>query len=541
MPPKRKRKAAATATPAVPTTAAGGGTSTTDLPDIGVVRVKNGAAVNRHCSLANTHHVYSDPDGIIWDFLGTQTNIANNNNKYYVIQLLQQDSGNTFACYSRWGRVGYKGQESFLSSPGSSLDACKQAFSRKFAAKTGYSWEEKDSIVTPKSGKYMPVAVAYADDTEDNDEGSKPKKNKGDKELPKPPPPSQLEPKLQSLMQLIFNVKHFTEQIVEMRFDVNKMPLGKLTNDQLRLGMEALSQVEQAIRGNGNLREACNLFYVRVPHDFGMRRPHPIETLAQVKEKLDMLELLGDIKTTMTILKEEMEVSMAEEDRVFQQLDTGITPVTSEDRDLIEKYIKNTHGSTHNSYTLELEDAFEVDKSSLPTKKRPKKRMLLWHGSRLSNWSGILKQGLRIAPPEAPVTGYMFGKGVYFADAVSKSANYCFTDRTNNTGLLLLCEVEVGNEKDQLRMFDSDHLLHEKFPKNKKVCTIGLGAEEPDPSGAVELDGVTVPCGKMKKTGRKSPGGGYTLQYNEYIVYDLKQIRLKYLCRVKFHYGKRRW
>ena len=27
-------------------------------------------------------------------------------------------------------------------------------------------------------------------------------------------------------------------------------------------------------------------------------------------------------------------------------------------------------------------------------------------------------QGLRIAPPEAPVTGYMFDKGVYFADMV---------------------------------------------------------------------------------------------------------------------------
>ena len=33
--------------------------------------------------------------------------------------------------------------------------------------------------------------------------------------------------------------------------------------------------------------------------------------------------------------------------------------------------------------------------------------MLLWHGSRLTNWVGILNQGLRIAPPEAPVTGYM--------------------------------------------------------------------------------------------------------------------------------------
>lgn len=55
-------------------------------------------------------------------------------------------------------------------------------------------------------------------------------------------------------------------------------------------------------------------------------------------------------------------------------------------------------------------------------------RMLLWHGSRLTNWVGILGQGLRIAPPEAPVTGYMFGKGVYFADLVSKSANYWYSE-----------------------------------------------------------------------------------------------------------------
>jgi hypothetical protein len=30
-------------------------------------------------------------------------------------------------------------------------------------------------------------------------------------------------------------------------------------------------------------------------------------------------------------------------------------------------------------------------------------RMLLWHGSRTTNFAGILSQGLRIAPPEAPV------------------------------------------------------------------------------------------------------------------------------------------
>ena len=42
-------------------------------------------------------------------------------------------------------------------------------------------------------------------------------------------------------------------------------------------------------------------------------------------------------------------------------------------------------------------------------------------------------------------TGYMFGKGVYFADMVSKSANYCWANKTNPIGVLLLCEVALGN------------------------------------------------------------------------------------------------
>jgi poly [ADP-ribose] polymerase len=47
--------------------------------------------------------------------------------------------------------------------------------------------------------------------------------------------------------------------------------------------------------------------------------------------------------------------------------------------------------------------------------------MLLWHGSRTSNYVGILSNGLRIAPPEAPHNGYVYGKGIYMADKVSLS------------------------------------------------------------------------------------------------------------------------
>ena len=56
---------------------------------------------------------------------------------------------------------------------------------------------------------------------------------------------------------------------------------------------------------------------------------------------------------------------------------------------------------------------------------------LLWHGSRFSNFVGILSQGMRIAPPEAPASGYNFGKGVYFADLVGKSTPYCRPELSN--------------------------------------------------------------------------------------------------------------
>ena len=66
---------------------------------------------------------------------------------------------------------------------------------------------------------------------------------------------------------------------------------------------------------------------------------------------------------------------------------------------------------------LETEFVQDSTKAFKPYCKKLKDNVqLLWHGSRMTNYAGILSSGLRIAPPEAPVTGYMFGKGIYLAD-----------------------------------------------------------------------------------------------------------------------------
>lgn len=139
---------------------------------------------------------------------------------------------------------------------------------------------------------------------------------------------------------------------------------------------------------------------------------------------------------------------------------------------MVREYAANTHAATHTQYTLNVKHVFRASREGEAASFRRSvgNRQLLWHGSRLTNWVGILSQGLRIAPPEAPVTGYMcawhpshcqhgvpnpdvsphigrpgrFGKGVYFADMVSKSANYCMGSRDSPTAVLLLCDVALG-------------------------------------------------------------------------------------------------
>ena len=69
---------------------------------------------------------------------------------------------------------------------------------------------------------------------------------------------------------------------------------------------------------------------------------------------------------------------------------------------------------------------------------------------------------------------------------VSKSANYCCTSRSNNTGLLLLCDVALGN------MYEARKAEYvEKLPPGFH-STKGLGKTAPDATNVKEIDGATV-------------------------------------------------
>ena len=486
--------------------------------------------VDSQCPVISVSTVFCDSDGP-WDAMLNQTNVGSNNNKYYLLQLLKHTNQNSYYTWFRWGRIGYSNGHQNKLTPFRDLEAAKRDFMKKFSEKTKNVWPCDFEDFEKYPNKYDLIKLDYAVKEEEVEVDGAPVKQE--------PVESKLDPRLLSMMELISNVKAMEQAVMEMNYDVKKSPLGKLSKEQIKSGYEALTIIEECIKANESsskkAKDACSMFYTRIPHNFGFTTPPLIRTLEEVKIKIELLDTLIDIEAAVKAIKEGTKDTVHKTDSFYQNLKIEMKPL-ERDSDLFQMlstYLHNTHGKTHLHYTLEVEDIFELNKEGEEDRyKDLGNKQLLWHGSRLANWGGIFSQGLRIAPPEAPVTGYMFGKGVYFADMASKSANYCFTSHTQPTGILLLAEVSLGEERELL---GSDYHA-DKLPAGKH-STKGVGLNAPDPAQTKSLGDVKVPLGTGVNTGVTNPGG-YTLQYNEFIVYDVAQIKMKYALRVKFNYKR---
>ncbi|KAL1851169.1 hypothetical protein Plec18170_006493 [Paecilomyces lecythidis] len=509
--------------------------------------------VDMGCHLRANHHVYIDDDGMIWDATLNQTNAAANNNKFYRIQLLESNCKTSYRTWTRWGRVGENGQSALL---GHDLDSAMAEFKKKFKDKSGLTWENR--LDPPKKGKYTFIERNYEEDSDEEDEDKANSKGKVKEEKKESTAiASTLPVSIQNLMNFIFNQQHFLSAMEQMSYDARKLPLGKLSKRTLRAGFQVLKDLSDLLTDRSlattqygvsyavATQDLSNRYFTLIPHVFGRNRPPVIDNQILIKKEVDLLEALTDMEISNEIMKDsskdEEEVNRL--DRLFQGLGMEeMTPLDHKSSEFmeLEKYLIQTHGSTHH-LRYQVIDIFRIERqgetdrfnqspyASLPNSNR----RLLWHGSRSTNFGGILSQGLRIAPPEAPSTGYMFGKGVYFADMSSKSANYCWSHSSANMGLLLLCDVELGDP--MLELTSANYNAGSDAKAGGMLSTLGKGTTVPQgwkDASCVHpsLQGVKMPD---TSTPPGSSGGYHGLMYNEYIVYDIAQIRQKYLLHVR--------
>ncbi|XP_053602526.1 poly [ADP-ribose] polymerase [Plodia interpunctella] len=480
------------------------------------IQIKDGSAVDPASGLADVAHVHCRHSAAL-----SRTDVVTGKNSYYKLQLLKSDTSDTFYLFRAWGRIGTPIGGNKTENFKSLNDAIRQ-FKHFYKEKTQNDWDNRENF-EKVPGAYYPHDVDYSD-----------VEKKNNIRAMVVDPNSSLPVPVQKLVQKIFDLAAMKKTMLEFELDTEKMPLGKISQKQITQGYEVLSEllkyIEKGKVNQSKIIDATNRFFTIIPHDFGTENAPLLSSAELVQAKCQMLDSLLEIEIAYSILNTDGNDGESAIEESYKKLKAEITPLdrNSTEFKMIEEYAKNTHAETHSSYTLEIEEVFKVvrhgeDKRYKPFKKLHNRR-LLWHGSRITNFAGILSQGLRIAPPEAPVTGYMFGKGIYFADMVSKSANYCCTSKENPCGVLLLCEVALGNMKECSK---AEYVT--KLPPGTQ-SVLGVGRTAPAPARAL-AGGALVPAGPPVNSDRKTD-----LLYNEYIVYDVAQVNIKYLLQMKFNF-----
>ncbi|OQE36958.1 hypothetical protein PENCOP_c011G01823 [Penicillium coprophilum] len=495
--------------------------------------------------------VYIDSAGLIWDATLSQTVAASNANKFYRVQLLVGTNSKYFA-WTRWGRVGEHGQSACLGD--GSLAGAMQQYEKKFKDKSGLKWENR--LDTPKYGKYTFLERNYEEDDEDEEPVKVEKTIKGEEDVPMVQ--SALSKGLQDLMSFIFNRQNVLDTLAAMSYDANKLPLGKLSDRTLKSGFLVLKEISELMNTPAVAQERygqpyydavetlSNRYFTLIPHVFGRHRPPTLDTNVKIKKEIELLEALTDMDVAneiMTSSKQNDDIHPL--DRQFQSLGmkemTELDPKSTEFIEL-ESYLQNSRGETHhmsykvvNIFRIERQGENDRFNSSSYANIPNSDRRLLWHGSRSTNFGGILSQGLRIAPPEAPVNGYMFGKGVYLADTSSKSAGYCCPHNSRGMGLLLLCDAELG--APMLELNRANYNAGEEALAAGSIATLGRGKNIPGEWKDAECLNPTLAGVKMPdvEVGSAKEDESRVLWYNEYIVYDVAQIRQRYLFQVKMN------
>jgi len=440
-----------------------------------------------------------------------QTNADKNSNKFFSIELWKCSDGK-WRVYTNYGRVDdneYSGAAGIYG-PGNESEA-QSFFEKKFKSKcTASKGYQEIQFVRAKVGS--PTARQRTNKITEDEIPEEKKKKLNENVVKKKSATKKIDihPTVKRLVEQWYRESSRTitsNADVTITSDGIETPLGVLTFSQINTGRSILGELGEALKDNNDVevRKLTGAFYSNIPAKLGRKITDEdlINTDTLIQDKLDLLQMMEDA------LDVGGATFVSDVDQKFMELGIEAYPLAKTDSEYnrIEAGIKKSRGHNHYGTTDKVLNILEVKLGA--DRDRYNKctignEMELYHGSRNCNLLGLMNKGLLIAPPSAPVSGYMFDRGVYLADASTKSINYSlysFPGMGHVTNcFLLICKSKIGKQKK---------LQHSDYNASK-YC-IGKSAK---------FDSVM---------GCKGP----SLIHNEYIVYTLEQTTITHVVELQ--------
>ena len=485
---------------------------------------------------------------------------------FYKLQVVYDKGRDLWILFTRWGRIGEEG--AFQKTP-YPKDECIKQYETIFFNKTKNEWKDRESF-KKHWWKYQLTHVNYSNVS--HEDYLVPFDLSNSK-------PSRLHPSVQEIMREITQVAMYVKGIKNQGIDIGQMPFSNINRKDLMKARESLTKLREILEELEPLEARLNRFnkegkdkvvalrekmwyhssrfYEMVPHEqFKNEIVPPINKMSVLKEKAEMIDNLINFEMASKILlgghKNSKEVNPLDYCMDAMGVEINTLDKTSEEYNILKDYCVETwHENKHAG--RKIRNIFKIERKGEGENYEPYENLgnkfLLFHGSKISNFMGIMSQGLRVAPPEAPKTGYMFGKGVYFADMLQKSYNYCndYNAGAEGSKFMLLCEVAVGK---------SHKLTHAKYieePPEGCDSIQGLGQRGPCYSKCFTFpEGYQIPRGKyLEYEYEKELQDRIYLRHNEFIIYKTEkekqnpvkngipsestpgQIKMRYLIQIK--------
>mmetsp|Transcript_53001 Transcript_53001/g.77668 ORF Transcript_53001/g.77668 Transcript_53001/m.77668 type:complete len:475 (-) Transcript_53001:354-1778(-) len=466
-----------------------------------------------------------------------------------------------FHVFTRWGRVGDDGTAQL--SGATDRENAEKEFKSKFKSKTANNWDSRVNFVV-KKGKYELIEHEGPNESTSTKTKTAPASSSHASAVAAAPPATQgkskgkgednikgkgvqcesrcerkniMEDKTKSLVEWILDADMFKSAMRDANIDVDKMPLGNISQTQVAKGFKVLKEIDEAFKQSPDdedmLTDLSGKFYQIVPHAFGRKRPQVINTQELLKQKFDLVAMLGDIEVAQRIQEE---AGKGVDDK-YDSLKTELTCLHPENDVFkkIQKYASATMDKAY--YKCELLDVWSCEREGeaegFKEFDKLNNRRLLWHGTNIAVVAAILKNGLKIMPTAS--CGSRVGRGIYLASEHSKSAMYVRHNQSDahtggeRHGIMLLCEAAMGTAHEIT--VDDGSLV--KAPQDFD-SVIAKGRTEPDKSmdTHIILNGkrVIVPQGKPVATAVPNSNFSQT----EYLVYKESQQRIRYVLRFKF-------
>lgn len=357
-----------------------------------------------------------------------------------------------------------------------------------------------------------------------------------------------MEPEARELLSRLADPDAIQRDAFAAGYSALELPLGKVTRNMVREAFTWLKAIERELsRPEARadvLQTLSRSFHAVVPLQEHLSEVIP-DSPDKMKDLLRVVEMLADVEAAHTqwrLMLASAEGATASQGQaqgdhvaeLYKSLKCEVSPVLegTEDWCLVQQYVHGTCFEEEQTFRLALRSLFSVfrpaEQARFGKHAQSPNRVLLWYGARLTAWLGLLAQGLRLPPKEAPDMGYEFGKGLYFTDMVGFALQACHAAE-GNRAFLLLAEVGLGVS----RQLPAADCRADRLPPGVQ-SVISPGSIVPDPSGDLRLpDGVRVPAGPRRVVSSTPLATGAPPTYNKFVVYNPAQVRMRYLVEVE--------